>query len=910
MNGTTFPPSPEQLLWAKTSRDPATPTGWHPLLAHSLDTLAVATWWMEHHAPRTVLDRMAAGLGWSVEQMQALLPPVIALHDIGKATPAFQAKWDPARSLLAAGGLGQLPKPPPGLRPHGPAGFPMLQQIFMTRFRWDERVAEPVARAVASHHGLPVTAGARDIKANDIDWAIRPETQDVWTSARRAVVDAVVRVAALGEGEHPPPRPSGPGIVHLMGATTVLDWIASQEEVFGCWHSSDDISALVALHSAAYFEERALPRAAEALAHAGLPKRRDTPASAGGPRFADLFPAFAPHACQSMAEEFLGTAPGQFLLVVEDAMGQGKTEIALMAVAHGRSLGAAGTYFALPTRATSDQAFRRLREFLEGQLVAHGEQMHLLHSTAWMNDGYRDLRIADMRDEGDHAAGLVASEWFARPKRGLLGTNAVGTIDQAMLGALTVRHHWVRLWGLAGKVVVLDEVHAYDTYMTAVIERLVGWLGALGASVVLLSATLPARRRRDLVEAFQVGAGWQVCSPDTSTYPRVMLATRNAVRAAGPDPQEVSTRRLHLEWCDGAPDAIAREVSKADTSGGCIAIVCNTVRRAQEVFDTVRGLLPGEADDGAPLVHLFTSRFRNCERRDIEGLVRRRYGKEGEGVERPPAAVLVATQVVEQSLDIDFDLMVTEFAPADLILQRAGRVHRHPGRPRPPGLADARVLVVRPDAADDGEPEFESGTRRVYEEHVLVRTLAALGGLPREMSLPVDIDRVVQETYADDSRPPDALRRAWERTAVDARRREEVELTNAAAGVIAHPGRAPFESPSRLWNPEDEAEDVATRLGADSRMLVVATPADQPVLAAYPQASSPGARAAARRDVMSLALGVPPWSRPAGSSPPREWRDDPVLRRASLVQLDFDGRLCDDDARWWRYDKERGWAAE
>ena len=167
-----------------------------------------------------------------------------------------------------------------------------------------------------------------------------------------------------------------------------------------------------------------------------------------------------------------------------------------MALARGRRLGAAGTYVALPTRATSDQAFRRVRAFLEGPLVARGEQMHLLHSTAWMNDEYRDLRIADLRDEGNRTAGLVAGEWFARPKRGLLGEHAVGTVDQAMLGVLTVRHHWVRLWGLAGKVVVLDEVHAYDTFMITVIEELIEWLAALGASVVLLSATLPTARRR------------------------------------------------------------------------------------------------------------------------------------------------------------------------------------------------------------------------------------------------------------------------------------------------------------------------------------------------------------------------------------------------------------------------------
>lgn len=897
------------IVWAKTNRAEPDALEFHPLVCHSLDTLAVTECWLRDRASPRLVRLLAAGLGWGEDLVDAALPFFVGVHDLGKAMPAFQVVWEKARAPLAAVGL-DLPTVRPLDAPsHGAGTAASLPGYLARRFGWahDGPASSLLAQAVGSHHGQPVLTHPRTIRDRHPGMGGCP----AWPPVRVALLD-VLRASA-GLAELPEAAPDDRGLVLLAGTVSVLDWVASLETVFGYRYASADAAlAAPALDPNEYLAERARPRAKEALDRAGFSARRRGDRAARG--FGELFPGLRPRAGQRVADEMLAGADDQFLLIVEDAMGAGKTEVAFAAIERAAAFGSRGSYLALPTRATSDQAYRRLRAFLEVTYPDDLLHLHLLHGTASFDADYLSARrsaygvdpaaFGEVYDDDQaRPSGVVAGEWFARSKRGLLGDHAVGTVDQAMLGALRVRHHWVRLWGLADKLVVLDEVHAYDTYMTGVIRQMLEWLGALGASVVLLSATLPARRRAELLTAFSRGAGMP--EPEfadaRTAYPRLTLVDVRGCRTR--TVPTTSRRRLVVEWLPDHHSSLVDTLATALAAGACVALVCNTVTRARALHEVLSDRFPGSADDGRPLVDMLTSRFRIVDRRAIEARVLTRFGAPGQGT-RPRGAILVATQVIEQSLDLDFDLMISEVAPVDLLLQRAGRVHRHERPTRPSTLSPPRLAVLAPEGLGTNAPIFDPGTARVYDEHALVRTLAILGPADRCLDLPDDIDALVQGAYAEDARPPAVLREAWERTRAARELREEVERAAASTAALASPS-AParlFETTREAGLPDDEEQvelgAAPTRLGQGGFLVVVLHPSEQKLALG----SKPEPRA-----LLERSLQLPPWAAPALGSPPA-WRSSPLLRRARLALLDADGRVTDERGTAWRYTARTGWS--
>src|SRR5690606_8403798 len=330
----------------------------------------------------------------------------------------------------------------------------------------------------------------------------------------------------------------------------------------------------------------------------------------------------------------------------------------------------------------------------------------LLHSQAQWRIRPDEQRPANLED--DDTAHVL--RWFMPKKRGLLVPFAVGTVDQALLGVLLTRHFFVRLFGLGHKVVIFDEVHAYDTYMSTLFERLLEWLSAIGTSVIILSATLPERTRRRLVAAY-AGEGLQAL-PDSSGYPRLTVTGLSTAASHMLEAGDLPTRIVHLNWLAKSDEELRELVLDAYEQGGCIAVLCNTVKRAQQIYE----VLAYEVDEDDLL--LFHARFPPAWRQDIEHEVVERFGKKGR---RPERAVLVATQVVEQSLDLDFDLMITELPPIDMLIQRVGRLHRHV-RARPPHLVEPRVHLIQPACDVDGVPHFGRGDEYIYGRFPLLAT--------------------------------------------------------------------------------------------------------------------------------------------------------------------------------------------
>jgi CRISPR-associated endonuclease/helicase Cas3 len=528
----------------------------------------------------------------------------------------------------------------------------------------------------------------------------------------------------------------------LAGLTSVADWLGSAEEHFPFAGGGVDVAA---------YAPASRRRAREVLRAAGWAGWGGAAAPA---EFQEMF-GFDPRPLQQRVVEKAAGLTGPGLVLVEAPMGEGKTEAALFLADHWRRLlGQDGLYVALPTQAASNQMFGRVRDFLEARRPAERLNLHLLHGQALLSDEYQRLRLAAVYDErgpGEAPGRVVAEGWFAPKKRGLLAPFAVGTIDQALLAVLQTRHVFVRLFGLAHKTVVLDEVHAYDAYMSTLLERLLAWLAALGCSVVLLSATLPRSRRRRLLEAF--GAAGDV--PD-APYPRLLAVQGGRCSAETFRPSRRAG--VGLDWVDVG--ALPARLGEALQEGGCAAVVCNTVGLAQEIFQSLRAVL---GPSGVPVL-LFHARFPFGRRDELEKTVLRLFGKGGR---RPRAAVLVATQVVEQSLDLDFDLMVSEVAPVDLVLQRAGRLHRHPGRSRPAALKEPQLWLLRPaGSGDDQIPDFEKG-EYVYDRHILLRSYLALR--PRAcVALPDDLESLVEAVYGE--HPLLVPGAAWQAALDDSRR--------------------------------------------------------------------------------------------------------------------------------------------
>jgi len=441
--------------------------------------------------------------------------------------------------------------------------------------------------------------------------------------------------------------------------------------------------------------------------------------------FEAVFQPFVPRPLQAESIRIAQDVVQPALLIVEAPTGQGKTELAFyLADAWLQAQQGRGLYIAMPTQATSNAMYGRLQNFLQRRypdqtpavVLAHGRAHDVLARLQGVGEGHQDA--------------VAAEAWFLPRKRALLASFGVGTVDQALMGILQARHHYLRLFGLAHKVVIFDEVHAYDTYMEQLFLRLLTWLRAVGTSVIVLSATLPRATREALTKAW--GGAAEVLGH--VSYPRLTLVAADKTEEHPlPAPP---TRIVSLQWLDQAiPEALTDWLETQLAQGGCAAVICNTVNRAQEVYRAVRERFPEES-------MLFHARMPFAWREEKEAQVMKFFGKAA--ADRPHRFVLVATQVVEQSLDLDFDLMVSELAPIDLLIQRAGRLHRHAGRQRPPQLETPQFWLLRPEGSL-AEPQF-GGSAYVYAPYILWRTYLALQG-KKSLHLPADTDDLIETVY-------------------------------------------------------------------------------------------------------------------------------------------------------------------
>ena len=374
-----------------------------------------------------------------------------------------------------------------------------------------------------------------------------------------------------------------------------------------------------------------------------------------------------------------------------------------------------------------------MEDYLQTRYPNVDLNLQLIHGGAGQYKSSRRHTLSESDQEGNDSADDAVSWFDQNRKRALLTPYAVGTIDQAMLSVLQVKHHFVRQFGLSRKVIIFDEIHSYDTYRNKIIERLFGWLHALDSPMILLSATLSRQGRQEILRAVQA------CTEDPSdtSYPRLTVVEHDGKvqvhSLSPPKPREIRIRRM-------APDLgnLLDAVHPMYEKGGCIAIVCNTV---DESIEVARALREAEGIDKNE-VWLLHARFPPARRGDIEKKVVDAFGKGGT---RPERAILVATQIIEQSLDLDFDLMVSRTAPIDLLIQRMGRLHRHPRSKRPSHLAKPTLLLRTPDMKTDDVPDF-GVDGLIYERFFLLKTWLRLRDM-EQARIPGGVDGLMNAVY-------------------------------------------------------------------------------------------------------------------------------------------------------------------
>ena len=459
-------------IWAKTAKSGG--TGWHPLILHVLDLTASADAILERE-PETTRNRIGEILGLKWQEARAWILLVVACHDLGKACPGFQCKWENMTGM------------DPGRSPNTEINHAFVSQIALSELLqemdWPGQLAELVSDAVGCHHGSRASPNTLEHLAGDRAAIGR----DPRAQARRGLFEALLDI--LQPRKIPAKSTlSGPDFMLLSGLTSFSDWIGSNEDHFP-FGSPEDCENLPE-----WFQKRRV-RADLALDAIGWEPR--TPLSSEAKSFEQVF-GFTPRPLQQAVADAIAGLNKPAILLVEAPMGEGKTEAALFAhLELQRRFGHRGLYVALPTKATGNAMFKRTLKFLRSQGTDRMLDLQLLHGAKLLNDTFQNLHLSGIHDPSTGGE-VRAGEWFTNKKRALLSEYGVGTVDQALLPILPVRHNFVRLWGLANRVVVFDEIHAYDAYTGTLLVHLLRWLLALGSSVVLLSATLSPSIRRKL----------------------------------------------------------------------------------------------------------------------------------------------------------------------------------------------------------------------------------------------------------------------------------------------------------------------------------------------------------------------------------------------------------------------------
>ena len=812
----------KQRFWAKSDR--SNPGRIHLLEHHLADVGACFEALISQPLIRRGLAHLA---GWEDidDATAARLGVFAALHDIGKVNIGFQTQiWQAAdfpSGMRNPGRAGHTQDLTPVLesKDHATADwfFDALGWWWDAVEDWDDRDGETVCSllvATLSHHGRPLQRHETR-QANPAIWRAFGELDP---PAQVDRIGGLVREwfpAAFAAGGRP--LPSNPAFQHhFLGLCNLADWIGSDEQWF----------QYVAEPRDDYMDAIARPRARPAIDRIGLnlAAQRQSVGRAGAPHLTGLFPHIA--AANAIQNAAYHAPLDERLVIIESETGSGKTEAALWRFTRLYEAGLVdGLYFALPTRAAARQIFDRVTRFVANMFPATDRPEPVLAVPGYLQAGAAQGRqLHDYKvwwDDHAHDGQRWAAE---HPKRFLTAQIAVGTVDQVMLGSLKVKNAHLRAASLARNLLVVDEVHASDTYMSEVLAAVLDTHREAGGYALLMSATLGSTARQRWLGR-SGDAAQTLDEAPAAPYPAV--STSSQMIAAGENNRRKDVR-IRAEPELGDFEAVAARALAAARAGAKTLVVRNTVNHA---IRTQEALLTAAGPDAAGLVFsvngipaLHHGRYAAGDRNLLDAEIESRLGRE-----RPDGGlVVVGTQTLEQSLDIDADLLITDLCPADVLLQRIGRLHRHRRNDagRPDGYRQPRCIVLTP-PDDDLEPLLSSGQNAnglgphgyVYEDlRILQATLNLVVEYPRWIIPEMNRLLVERATHPEALSHIEELGEQWREHGIKVKGSAIGDWQTARNAIIRR-DKSFFEDNREVCFPGDD-QRIRTRLGDDGVDIV------------------------------------------------------------------------------------------
>ena len=753
--------------WGKSRQSENNELEYHPLPYHSLDVAAVGEAILEQH-PKFI-NFIYKLTGAPTELILTWVRLLLLLHDIGKFSRIFQ-NLNPELLKKLQGNLPEI-KVGYSVR-HDTLGYWAWEEWGMEMLENNILLSPPSGisnvvwentwqawmRSVTGHHGMPPEGSANSQRHLALNF---------YREDKLAIQEYLNEILLLLEISIPEWVPNknfvqtSPRLSWWLAGIAVLsDWIGSNTDFFPYHEPNLDLPK---------YWEYAKERAENAVSMSGiLPAESKTLQT-----FGDLFSHLKgdpPRPLQSLVSKTeIENSPHLFIL--EDLTGSGKTEAALM-LTHRlmASNQASGFYFGLPTMATANAMYGRVGKCYE-LLFEQGSfpSIVLAHGARGLSKSFRQSIIESGKmdkdyDEKDLTATFRCSSWLAdNRKKALLAQVGVGTVDQALLSILYSKHQSLRLLGLLGKVLIVDEVHAHDAYMHSLLKTLLSFHAAGGGSAILLSATLPQKIRNELTEAFTKGLTDIVTETSvgveckSTEYPLLTHVRKDNITEIPVEKRSSIKRNVGIQMLNDE-DSVVSFLIESSQGGRCSCWIRNTVKDARDGLQIIQNALiknnlsPDKAD-------LFHARFVMGNRLEIEERVLENFGKNGTNRR---GKILVATQVVEQSLDLDFDEMVTDLAPIDLIIQRSGRLHRHVRNSQGEVLSSRRderdhpiLRIFGPNPNDeirkDWYSSFFAGASYVYQDHSQLWRTAKVLLANSGFVLPDDSRKLIESVFGENS---------------------------------------------------------------------------------------------------------------------------------------------------------------
>ncbi|MDE2780371.1 MAG: CRISPR-associated helicase Cas3' [Chloroflexota bacterium] len=610
-----------------------------------------------------------------------------ALHDMGKVNLGFQAKSKPRRERGRTASHTQdvmqlLNQRDPKGEEHLMTAVEWLNEALTTWDRNDGATVCGLIIAALSHHGTPENLHngheprPEHWKNQSGEYEAEPfeKMREIALSVREWFPDAFHEDAR--------PLPKNPDFQHqFLGLLMLADWIGSDTRWFKFQPEPDK----------SYYRNTALPQARKAVGAIGLDTRKQ-PIPNHPATLAEI--AGKPNAeANAIQKAVTETDLNEKVIVIESETGSGKTEAALLRFQRMRRAGLVdGVYFALPIRAAATQIHHRVTQAIR-RIMPEAKVEPVLAIPGYIKAGEQEgtplpeyrVHWEDHPDEG--------TRWAAESaKKFLTAQVAVGTVDQAMLSVMQTKHAHMRAACLSRNLLVIDEVHASDTYMHGIMQELVRNHTMRGGYTLLMSATLGSSARSAYLGKSQPSLDE---SKNLKHFPYPCISTVSATTGTGDNgqPKEVRITMMPLEQTH---QQVAKEALRAQQAGAKVLVIRNTTRLASETVQALEAITHWQPDDalltvnGVPAPH--HSRFAAEDRKLLDAAAERSLSAENPG----KGIVVTGTQTLEQSLDIDADYLITDLCPMDVLLQRIGRLHRRHGRERPEEYSTAQCTVIMP----------------------------------------------------------------------------------------------------------------------------------------------------------------------------------------------------------------------